>query len=193
MPANEQWSHDEALPGFEIDAQAVTWSQYAEFVEDGGYDEPRWWNSEGWLWLQRSERRSPRDVEQLRHGVLLRRFGRLQRAPTIEPVTMVSWFEADAWCRWAGRRLPTEIEWELAASRGASRGFVWGEVPEWVGGHARAWPGGAPVANAASRVQRGVAWFEPGAWRTRRRGASLLRSATKASPAFAVVPLEPLA
>ena len=161
VPANEQWSHDEALPGFEIDAQAVAWSQYAEFVEDGGYDELRWWNAEGWSWLQSCERRSPRDVEQLRHGVLLRRFGRLQRAPAIEPVTMVSWFEAEAWCRWAGRRLPTEIEWELAASRGASRGFVWGDVPEWVGGHARAWPGGAPVAEGAWRVQRGVAWFEP--------------------------------
>jgi len=160
VPANEQWEHEEAVPEFEVDAQAVTWSQYAEFVEDGGYDEPRWWSAEGWRWLQRGERRTPRDVEQLRHGVLLRRFGRLQRAPATQPVSMVSWFEAEAWCRWAGRRLPTEIEWELAATRGASRGFVWGDVPEWVAGHARAWPGGAPV-DGNLRVQRGVAWFEP--------------------------------
>jgi gamma-glutamyl hercynylcysteine S-oxide synthase len=160
VPANEQWAHDEAVPEFEIDAQAVTWSQYAEFVADGGYDEPRWWSAEGWQWLQRGERRTPRDVEQLRHGVLLHRFGRLQRAPAIQPVSMVSWFEAEAWCRWAGRRLPTEIEWELAASRGASRGFAWGDVPEWVAGSARAWPGGAPV-DRSLRVQRGVAWFEP--------------------------------
>jgi formylglycine-generating enzyme required for sulfatase activity len=161
VPANEQWAHEQAVPEFEIDAQAAVWSQYAEFVEDGGYDEPRWWSEAGWRWVQRSQRRTPRDVEQLRHGVLLHRFDHLQRAPAIEPVTMVSWFEAEAWCRWAGRRLPTEIEWELAASRGASRGFVWGEVPEWVAGRARAWPGGAPVAEAAWRVQRGVAWFEP--------------------------------
>lgn len=163
VPANEQWAHEEAVPEFEIDAQAVAWSQYAEFVEDGGYDEPRWWDSAGWQWLQQSQRRSPRDVEQLRRGVLLQRFGQLQRAPAGEPATLLSWFEAQAWCLWAGRRLPTEIEWELAASRGAPRGFVWGQVPEWVAGCARAWPGGAPVPENQTgwRVQRGVAWFEP--------------------------------
>jgi formylglycine-generating enzyme required for sulfatase activity len=160
VPANERWAHEEALPEFEIDAQAVVWSQYAEFVEDGGYDEPRWWCADGWTWLQHSQRRAPRDVEQLRHSVLLRRFGHLQQVSAVEPVTQLTWFEADAWCRWAGRRLPTEIEWELAASRGASRGFVWGQVPEWVAGHARAWPGG-PAVDTSLRVQRGVAWFEP--------------------------------
>ena len=161
VPANEQWAHEEAVPEFEIDAQAVVWSQYAEFVEDGGHDETRWWTTTGWQWLQRSQRRCPRDVEQLRHGVLLRRFGRLLRAPAIEPASMLSWFEADAWCRWAGRRLPTEVEWELAAGRGRSRGFVWGQVPEWVAGHARAWPGGDSIGDHSLRVQRGVAWFEP--------------------------------
>jgi len=161
VPANEQWAHEEAVPEFEIDAQAVAWSQYAEFVADGGYDERRWWSEPGWRWLQATERRTPRDVEQVRHGVLLRRFGQVQRAPATGPVTMVSWFEADAWCRWAGRRLPTEIEWELAASQGASRGFVWGQVPEWVASHARAWPGAAAAPDASLRVQRGCAWFEP--------------------------------
>jgi gamma-glutamyl hercynylcysteine S-oxide synthase len=160
VPGNEQWAHEEAVPEFEIDAQPVVWSQFVEFVEDGGYDEPRWWGGEGWAWLQQGQRRTPRDVEQMRRGVLLRRFGCLQHAPAGESASMLSWFEADAWCRWAGRRLPTEIEWELAASRGRSRGFAWADVPEWVAGHARAWPGG-PAVDSARRVQRGVAWFEP--------------------------------
>jgi gamma-glutamyl hercynylcysteine S-oxide synthase len=53
------------------------------------------------------------------------------------------------------------VEWELAACRGASRGFVWGDVSEWTAGRARPWPGGPPVADASLRVQRGVSWFEP--------------------------------
>ena len=164
VPEAEQWAHEEAVPEFEIDAQAISWQQFAEFVEDGGYDEPRWWSEQGAAWLAADGRRTPCDVEQLRHGVLLRRFGRLVRAPAGEAVAGLAWHEADAWCCWAGRRLPTELEWELAASRGASRGFVWGEVPEWTAGRARAWPGGPAVAAATQRVQRvqrGVAWFEP--------------------------------
>ena len=51
---NEKWAHEVAVPEFEIDAQPVSWAQYAEFVEDGGYDEPRWWQPAGWQWLQRS-------------------------------------------------------------------------------------------------------------------------------------------
>ena len=51
---NEKWAHDVAVPEFEIDAQAVSWAQYVEFVEDGGYDDARWWTPEGWAWVQRS-------------------------------------------------------------------------------------------------------------------------------------------
>jgi gamma-glutamyl hercynylcysteine S-oxide synthase len=161
VPDNEQWQQEEAVPEFEIDAQAVTWQQFAEFVEDGGYDEPRWWGEAGAQWLAGQGRRTPRDVEQLRHGVLLQRFGQLVRAPAGEAASMLAWHEAEAWCRWAGRRLPTELEWELAASRGASRGFAWGDLPEWTAGRARAWPGGPAPADPSRRVQRGLAWLEP--------------------------------
>ena len=161
VPPAEQWAHEEPVPEFEIDAQAVSWQQFAEFVEDGGYDDVRWWSEDGAHWLQADTRRTPRDVEQLRHGVLLQRFGQLVRAPAGEAASMLSWYEAQAWCAWAGRRLPTEVEWELAASLGASRGVTWGDVPEWMAGRARAWPGGPVVDEATLRVQRGVAWFEP--------------------------------
>jgi formylglycine-generating enzyme required for sulfatase activity len=161
VPPAERWAHPEPVPEFEIDAQPVSWQQFAEFVEDGGYDDPAGWNSDGALWLEREGRRTPRDVEQLRHGVMLQRFGQLVRAPAGEAVSMLTWYEADAWCRWAGRRLPTEVEWELAASQGASRGFIWGDVPEWTAGRARAWPGGPGPDDASQHVQRGVAWLEP--------------------------------
>lgn len=138
---NEKAAHEVSVPEFEIDAQPVSWAQYTEFVEDGGYDEPRWWSPEGWAWLQREARRSPRHVDQMRHGVLQQRFGSLLRVPLNQPAMHLSWFEADAWCRWAGRRLPTEVEWDLAAQRGAERGFRWGEVWEWTATTFRAYPG----------------------------------------------------
>jgi ergothioneine biosynthesis protein EgtB len=140
---NEKWAHEVEVPEFEIDAQPVTWQQYAEFVEDGGYDEPRWWSDAGRAWLEAAGRgrRAPRHVEQLRGGVLAQRFGRLVRVPLGQPVMHVNAHEAEAWCRWAGRRLPTEVEWEVAACSGGSRGFHWGEVWEWTASSFRPYPG----------------------------------------------------
>jgi gamma-glutamyl hercynylcysteine S-oxide synthase len=158
VPANEQWAHEVDLPESEIDAQAVSWARFVEFAEDGGYDREELWRPEGWLWVQALERRAPRYVEQMRQAVLLHRFGVLQRAPAQQAASHISWFEADAWCRWAGRRLATEVEWEAAAMAGAARGFVWGDVWEWVAGTARAWPHGAALAQSQPprRVLRGA-------------------------------------
>lgn len=138
---NEKWVHEVALPEFEIDAQPVTWAQYIEFVEDGGYDRESLWHPAGWAWVQRDGRRGPRHVDQMRHGVLQQRFGKLMRVPLSQPVVHATWYEADAWCRWAGRRLPSEVEWEAAAHQGASRGFRWGEVWEWTAASFRPYPG----------------------------------------------------
>ncbi len=138
---NEKSRHDVPVPEFEIDAQTVTWAQYGEFVEDGGYDDPALWSDSGRAWLQATERRTPRYVDQMRHGVMQRRFGKLMRVPVGQPVMHVSWFEAQAWCAWAGRRLPTEVEWEAAAHLGATRGFRWGDVWEWTASTFRPYPG----------------------------------------------------
>ncbi len=153
VPFTAWGQEDVAVPEFEIDAQPVNWQQYAEFAADGGYDRPELWGSAGWAWLQDQRdtdtdtRRAPRHVAQLLGGVLVQRGlgagagAGLQRAPAGQAALHVTRFEAQAWCCWAGRRLPTEAEWELAAATASSRGFVWGDVWEWVLGSARPWPG----------------------------------------------------
>jgi formylglycine-generating enzyme required for sulfatase activity len=141
VPGPQRWAHAVQLPEFEIDASAVSWVRYVEFAFDGGYDDPRCWTPEGWAWAQQVQRRAPRHVEQMRQGVVLQRHGRLQRAAAGQAAVHVTRHEAQAWCHWAGRRLPTEAEWEAAACTAAARGFVFGEVLEWAGGSGPAWPG----------------------------------------------------
>lgn len=158
-PEAERWAHEVQVSEFEIDAQPVSWAEFAEFIDDGGYDDRQWWSRDGWDWLEATTRRAPRYVEQVAGGVLARRQGRMQRVPGAQPVLHVSAHEAEAWCSWAGRRLPTEPEWELAAATAVRRGFVWGELLEWTAGSARAWPG-APVTlriEPGQRVLRGAA------------------------------------
>jgi ergothioneine biosynthesis protein EgtB len=120
------------VPAFEIDAQPVTNGQYLEFVEDGGYDHPQWWSPAGLEWLMMQERSAPlgwqRDATTRTWQAL--RYGQARTLNRDEPVRHVSLFEAQAWCRWAGRRLPTEDEWEMAAVQGRA-GFHWGQVWEW--------------------------------------------------------------
>ena len=161
VPHNELGEMDVTVPEFEIDAQAVNWSQFAEFAADGGYDRRECWSEAGWAWLQAradggdggnggdggdGPRRAPRHVEQLGTSVLVRRGAAgVQRAPAGQAAMHLTRHEAEAWCHWAGRRLPTEPEWQLAAATAGSRGHVWGDVFEWVLGSARAWPG-APAA-----------------------------------------------
>ena len=169
VPPNERWAHEVALLEFEIDAQVVNWSRYAEFVADGGYDDARCWSTEGWAWVQAQGRRVPRYVEQMRQGVLVQRHGQMQRVGAAQAAVHVTRHEAQAWCQWAGRRLPAEPEWELAALTGAPRGFAFGDVFEWVAGSARPWPGhpgalpGFTPLPAAGRfgVLRGASWLTP--------------------------------
>ncbi len=173
----EKWAHEVRVPEFEIDAQPVRWAQYVEFVEDGGYDEPRWWSPEGLAWKDRLGRRVPRHVDQMRQGVLQWRFGRLVRVPLGRPVTHVTLHEAEAWCRWAGRRLPTEVEWEAAAHQASSRGWRWGEVREWTATALRPYPGHEPDLDAElappgfgdRQAQRGASPATPPALRDPRR------------------------
>jgi iron(II)-dependent oxidoreductase len=145
---NELPAHDVEVPEFEIDAHVVSWAQYAEFVEDGAYDREQLWQPQGWSWLQDKAalegRRGPRYVEQIGGAggaVLQTRFGRDTRMSGGQPAVHMSWWEADAWCRWAERRLPTEVEWEMGVHTAARRGLRWGDVREWTASTFRPWPG----------------------------------------------------
>jgi gamma-glutamyl hercynylcysteine S-oxide synthase len=164
---NERGGLLEAVPEFEIDAQAVSWGRFVEFSLDGGYDDATHWSPEGWAWVQAQGRRAPRHVEQMRESVLIHRQGRLQRVPAAQPVMHVSRHEAQAWCRWAGRRLPTELEWELAASKGGHRGFVWGDVFEWAAGSARPYAVGDGTERWPAVGAQGA--LKGASWMTRRR------------------------
>ncbi len=127
---NERPAHVVDLPAFRIDAAPVTNGAYAGFVADGGYDDPRWWTEEGWAWRQKEDLRHPQFWRAEGHGRWSRlRFGWREDVPLGEPVQHVCWYEADAYARWAGKRLPTEAEWEKAASwgpGGRKRRFPWG-------------------------------------------------------------------
>jgi gamma-glutamyl hercynylcysteine S-oxide synthase len=175
VPHNERWAHEVVVPEFEIDAQAVNWARYVEFAEDGGYDRRELWSEAGWAWVQQEGRRAPGGVEQLHGSVLVARGhgagAGLQRAAAAQPAVRVTRHEAEAWCRWVGRRLPTEPEWEIAASRGAGRGFAWGDVFEWVAGSARAWPGAGTPAPGALDAPPAAACgvLRGGSWATRAR------------------------
>ena len=185
VPDAEQGAHRQAVAEFEIDAQPVTWSQYAEFVDDSGYDQPRWWTDAGWQWLQTTGRRAPRHVDQIGHtgnGVLARRQGRLQRLPLAQAVLHVSAHEAAAWCHWAGRRLPDEAEWALAASSASARGFHWGELLEWVATPAALFAGAQAGPAALDALPAPAPGAGPGAgWRVL-RGASAWASARLRHP-----------
>ena len=112
MPA-----HQVFVDSFLIDRYPVTHAQYACFVEDGGYDREELWSREGWAWLIQQTRKRP---------AYWKEYG--WNRPNY-PVVGVSWYEAEAYARWAGKRLPTEAEWEKAARGTDGRLWPWGN--EW--------------------------------------------------------------
>ena len=118
---NERPAHVVELPAFRIERHPVTNERFTEFVEDGGYRERRYWSDDGWRWLLAERAEAPLYWERAREGWLRRRFGHREPVPPAEPVQHISFHEAEAVAAWAGKRLPTEAEWEKAA-QGAEPG-----------------------------------------------------------------------
>jgi iron(II)-dependent oxidoreductase len=137
----EPWAYDNELVPHEVEYREfwiervpVTNEAFAEFVDDGGYRSESLWAPEAWTWLRETSMTAPMNWDRDGDGWERMRFGRREPLPLDEPVQHVSWYEADAFARWAGKRLPTETEWERAAGwderLGKSR-YPWGT--EWVG------------------------------------------------------------
>jgi EgtB-related family protein len=117
---NELAAHEVTVPAFEIDSEVVSWRRYLPFVEQTGAAPPRY--------LRRRDGRWQRCV-----------FGRWEALPLDAPAVHLRWDEADAWCRWAGRRLPREAEWEIAALTHPA--FRWGQAWEWTASRFAPYPG----------------------------------------------------
>src|SRR5215470_4253754 len=114
---NEKWAHPVEVCPFAIARAAVTQEEFLEFVEGKGYSQRKFWSEPGWGWRESAGAEHPAYWKHEAAGRWLRRnFDRWMPLEPHRPVLHVNWWEAEAYCKWAGRRLPTELEWEVAAS-----------------------------------------------------------------------------
>ncbi|MEY2619881.1 MAG: hypothetical protein RL522_2883 [Pseudomonadota bacterium] len=173
------------LPAVQMEAQVLRWQDYLPFVEDGGYTQDRWWSATGWQWLQSASRGTTPTATALAAPRYLRqdggnwqsvRYGTWRPLDLREPACHLSWHEAQAWCRWAGRRLPTEAEWARAQAH-APQDLRWGDVWEWTASPF------APYAGFEPHPYReySAPWFDG---RPVLRGASFMTQARMRHPDY---------
>lgn len=130
---NEKWAHPVYVAPFRMARCAVSNGEYLRFVEDGGYRNRSLWSPEGWQWRETRQLFNPQYWQQRNGGWFERRYDEWIALDASVALMHVCWYEAQAYCAWAGRRLPSEAEWEFAASTspqgGARRHYPWGGSP----------------------------------------------------------------
>lgn len=153
---NEKHAHPVAVDSVEIGMQPVTNAEYLTFVNDGGYRRRELWCDAGWAWRELEDRTMPRHwVGGTGGRVFARTFDETAPIEIFEPVVHVCAWEAEAYCRWAGKRLPTEAEWVHAAT--VAPEFDWGrQVWEWTATTFGPFPGFTPDPYA----EYSVPWFD---------------------------------
>jgi iron(II)-dependent oxidoreductase len=166
---NEKWAHEVSLPAFAIARRAVSNAEYRSFVDDGGYAQRKFWSDAGWTVRERLALVHPRYWKRDADAWSVRRFDRWLPLAAHAPVMHVSWYEAEAYCAWARRRLASEAEWECAASSCGER-FDRGRVWEWTSSRFGPYPGfsadpykeySAPWFADEHRVLRGGSFATP--------------------------------
>jgi iron(II)-dependent oxidoreductase len=129
---NERPRHDAAIAPFWMDRTPVTNGEYLDFMNDGGYRRPELWSDGGRVWLAESKVVAPKYWWQEQGSWLRRSMDQVMAPDPAAPVIHVCYYEAEAFARWAGKRLPTEAEWEVAASwdaaRSCARAYPWGDA-----------------------------------------------------------------
>jgi len=127
---NEKWAHALEVAPFAIARTAVSQGEFRAFVEDGGYARQGCWSPTGWQWRLEHDAQQPLYWRREGEDFYRRVFDSWVLLEEYLPVLHICWYEADAYCRWAGRRLPTEAEWEFAAGGKGKRLYPWSDEPD---------------------------------------------------------------